>query len=183
MMSVRPEALVLFALPDAETAVLAARLSSSVLVMAVANAQNAVQAVLNVAQLGVPRTLLAGAVAAVACQRLVRRICETCREPAARPAAQTLALHGIGPDRAEGLRFFRGKGCPACNKVGYRGRRAIFEVVTASTELKYAIETGLSPHELEAAATAGGMTTLRERCLGLVTDGVTTFDELVRLKL
>jgi type IV pilus assembly protein PilB len=92
-------------------------------------------------------------------------------------------MHGIGPEQAKALRFFRGRGCPSCNKVGYRGRRAIFEVMTASPELSDAIEGELDAEELEGVAMATGMHTLRERCLDLVTEGVTTFDEYVRLKL
>jgi type II secretory ATPase GspE/PulE/Tfp pilus assembly ATPase PilB-like protein len=119
----------------------------------------------------------------VTSQRLVRQICRVCREPADPPPAQTLALHGIGPEQAQALRFFRGRGCPSCNKVGYRGRRAIFEVMTASPELSDAIEAQLGAEELEGVAMGAGMHTLRETCLDLVTDGTTTFDEFVRLKL
>src|SRR5205814_9173453 len=127
--------------------------------------------------------LLAGALSAVACQRLVRQICAVCRQPAEPPAAQTLALHGVGPEQAARLQFFQGEGCAACNKVGYRGRRAIFEVLTLSPEVKEAIEAGLSAEELEGVAVGSGMVPLRERCLALVAEGATTFDELVRLKL
>jgi len=183
MAAVRAEAMVLFAMPDAETATIASRLAASVLVLGVVAAQSAAQAALNLAQLGVPPALLAGALSAIACQRLVRQICAVCREPAEAPAAQTLALHGIRPEEARSLQFFRGKGCAACNKVGYRGRRAIFEVLTVSPEVKDALEAGASAEEIEAAAAAGGMVRLRERCLALVAEGATTFDELVRLKL
>jgi type II secretory ATPase GspE/PulE/Tfp pilus assembly ATPase PilB-like protein len=131
----------------------------------------------------VPRSLVAGALSVVTCQRLVRLICNVCREPASAPAAQTLALHGIGPEQAAALRFFRGKGCPSCNKVGYRGRRAIFEVLTTSPEIVDAVEGDYEAEDLEAAAVAGGMRPLRERCLELIAEGTTTFDELVRLKL
>jgi len=83
----------------------------------------------------------------------------------------------------ERLRFFRGRGCPTCNKVGYKGRRAIFEVMTASPEVKDAVDMGLSPDELETVAVGAGMRTLRDRCLALVAEGATTFEEFVRLKL
>ncbi len=183
MMAVRPEALVLFAVPDADTATMAARLAASVLVVAVVAAQTASQALLNLLQLGVPRALLSGALAAVTCQRLVRQVCEVCREPAEAPAARTLALHGVDAEQAQSLRFFRGRGCASCNKVGYRGRRAIFEVIAASPEVKEAVDRGLGADDLELAAAGAGMVSLRERCLTLVAEGVTTFDEIVRLKL
>jgi type IV pilus assembly protein PilB len=184
MIAVRPEAVVIFSLPDEATATVATQLAPSLLMVALLHAQTASQGVLNLLELGVPRPLVAGALAAVTCQRLVRQICGVCREPAEPPAAQTLAHHGIvGPEMFEKMRYFRGRGCPACNKVGYKGRRAIFEVMTASHEVKDGVEMGLSADELEAVAVGAGMRTLRDRCLALVAEGATTFDEFVRLKL
>jgi type IV pilus assembly protein PilB len=113
----------------------------------------------------------------------VRRICAHCRHPADPPAAQTLAHHGISAEEAQSLRFFRGTGCPSCNKVGYRGRRAIFEVLAGTDEVLAAVAADLGPDEIETLAAGSGMSTLRERCLGLVTEGVTTFDEFTRLRL
>jgi type IV pilus assembly protein PilB len=113
----------------------------------------------------------------------VRQICTVCRQQVDPPAAQTLAHHGIGAEEALTLRFFRGKGCPSCNKVGYRGRRAIFEVLSGSPELRSAVANDLAADDIELMATGGGMRTLRERCLGLVTEGVTSFDEFTRLRL
>ena len=183
VIAVRPEVVVLFAVPDAATAQLMTQLASSILVVAVLPAQGAAQAVAHLAQLGVPRPLLAGTLAAVTGQRLVREICGECREAAEPPAAQTLAHHGVGPERAAALRFHRGRGCPSCNRVGYRGRRAIFEVLSASPEVRSAVEDGLDPDELQAVASGAGMRTLHERCLSLVEEGITTFDEYVRLRL
>jgi type II secretory ATPase GspE/PulE/Tfp pilus assembly ATPase PilB-like protein len=183
MVAVKPEALVLFSVPDGATAGLACQLATSVLVIGVVTAQRASQALVNLLQLGLPRSLLASSLSAVTSQRLVRQICKVCREPAEAPPAQTLAMHRIGPEQAKALRFFRGRGCPSCNKVGYRGRRAIFEVMTASPELSDAIEGELDAEEIEGVAMGTGMHTLREMCLDLVMEGVTTFDEFVRLKL
>src|SRR5258706_8117155 len=99
------------------------------------------------------------------------------------PAPKTLAPHGITAEEAAALKFFRGKGCPTCNKVGYRGRRAIFEVMTGAAEVRAAIQAGLPAPELEAVAIGAGMKTLRARCLDLVREGSTTFDEFTRLRL
>ena len=183
VVSVRPEVLVLSGLPDRGSAGLAAQLASSMMVIATVPAQTASQAVSTVRHLDVAPQLLAGCLGAVTCQRLVRQICRICREPAEPPAPQTLAHHGISAEEAETLRFFRGKGCPTCNRVGYRGRRAIFEVLSAGTEIRSAIMKQLAANEIEAMAVSTGMTTLRARCLQLVRQGVTTFDEFVRLRL
>ncbi|HUG54209.1 MAG TPA: ATPase, T2SS/T4P/T4SS family [Vicinamibacteria bacterium] len=183
VVAVRPETLVLFALPDAATARIATQLGHSLLVVAVVPGRRATEAVAGLLQMGVPRLAVAGALAAVTSQRLVRQTCRVCREPAEPPPARTLELHGITPEEAASLRFFRGRGCPACNRVGYRGRRAIFEVLTATPDLQEAVEAGRPADDLETIALAAGMRTLRERCLALVSEGATTFDEFVRLKL
>jgi type IV pilus assembly protein PilB len=183
MVAVRPEVVMLSTLPDRAAATLAAQLASSVLVVAVIPAQTAAQAVTTLRQAGVPPQFLAASLAAVTCQRLVRQICRICRQPADPPAPQTLASHGIGPEVAARLHFFRGKGCPTCNKVGYRGRRAIFEILPGAQEIRAATLHGQGAPEIQAMAIEAGMVTLRERCLQLVADGLTTFDEFVRLKL
>lgn len=183
IVAVRPEVLILSTLPDRSTAMLATQLASSVLVVALLPAQTAAQGVIGLLQLGVPAQLLAGSLASVTCQRLVRQICKICRQPAEAPAPQTLAYHGIGPEEAAKLKFFRGQGCPSCNKVGYRGRRAIFEVLPGAPEIRSAIQNNLSAPEIEAVAVGTGMMTMRERCLQLIQEGVTTFEEFTRLRL
>ncbi len=183
VIAVRPEVLVLSAIPDPGTAALMAQLSSSVLTVAGMPAQSAAQAVNALIQQGVAPQAIAGSLAAVLCQRLVRQICVICRQPADPPAAQTMAYHGIAAEDAATLKFFRGKGCPTCNKVGYRGRRAIFEVLTGVAEVRAGVMSGVPAAVLEGIAVAAGMKTLRQRCLQLVREGVTTFDEFTRLKL
>jgi type IV pilus assembly protein PilB len=183
VVAVRPEVVLLSAIPDRATALLAAQLSSSVLVVASIPAQSAALGVGSLLEQGVPPQLLAGTLAAATCQRLVRQICRICRVQADPPAPQTLAYHGIGPEEAATMRFFRGKGCPTCNKVGYRSRRAIFEVLTGAAEVRSAAQSGLAAADIESVAIGAGMKTLRSRCLDLVREGITTFDEFVRLRL
>jgi type IV pilus assembly protein PilB len=183
MMATRPDVLLLSAVPDRSTALLAAQLASALLVVATLPAQSAGQALAAFLQAGVAPSLLASSLAAVICQRLVRTICRICRQPAEPPAPQTLANHHIDPEEAARFRFFRGRGCPTCHTVGYRGRQAVFEVLAAAPEIRAGIQAGLSVPDLEAAAVATGTRTIREQCLDLVREGVTTFDEFTRLRL
>lgn len=183
VIAVRPEVLLLFGVPDKGTAQLATQLSSSVLVIAVIPAPSASQAVSAFLDLGAPAAGVSSTLAAVTGQRLVRKICPICKEKTEAPASQTLALHGLTAPEADGMTFFRGKGCPKCNRVGYRGRRAVFEVLTAAPEVKSAVSFRQTVAELEALAIGAGMTPLRSRTLDLVRDGTTTFDEFVKLKL
>jgi type IV pilus assembly protein PilB len=183
VVAVRPEVVVLSSIPDRATALLATQLASSILVVGVLPAQSSAAAVTAMLELGVPPQLLAGSLAAVTCQRLVRQICKICRQPAEPPAPQTLAYHGISAEEAPRLKFFRGKGCPSCNKVGYRGRRAIFEVLTGAPEVRAAIQNNMSAQDIESISIGAGMTTMRGRCLQLVAEGLTTFDEFAKLRL
>jgi type II secretory ATPase GspE/PulE/Tfp pilus assembly ATPase PilB-like protein len=183
MVALRPDVLMLSAVPDYGTAVVAAQLASSLLVVGQATAASAARGLVAVRELGVPPQLLASSLGLVLGQRLVRTICRICQAPAEAPSAQTLAAHGIDRDEAQGLSFFRGKGCPTCNTIGYRGRRAVFEALTASPAVRSALERGQSASAIEAAAIESGMITIRERALGLVRTGVTTFDEFARLRL
>ena len=162
-------------LPLASSTAMRVELSRSGLLIA--------QAVAAFQNFGVAPHLVAGSLAAVTCQRLVRQICRICKVPADPPAPQTLAHNGISAEEAATLEFYKGKGCPTCNKVGYRGRRAIFEVMSGAAEVKAAILNGMAPPEVEAVAVGAGMKTLRNRCLELVRQGVTTFDEFAKLRL
>lgn len=182
VIAVRPEVIMLSAIPDRGTAQLVTQLASSILVIGVMAAQSAAQAISALQALGVAAPVLSGVLSAVTCQRLVRQICRICREPAEGPAPQTLAHHGISAYEAAGLQFFKGKGCPSCNKVGYRGRRAIFEVLAAAPEVRSAVLNGLPATDVESMAAGAGMVPMRERALALVREGVTTFDEFAKLR-
>jgi len=183
MVAVRPEVLMLSAVPDQTTAAVCCQLASSLLVVGMIHAPSAARGLVALRDMGVPAPLVAGALGLVTGQRLVRTICRICRIPAEAPSEQTLAAHGIDSDEARLLRFFKGKGCPSCNTVGYRGRRALFELMPASPEVRHALEAGEPADAIEKAAVGSGMVTMRERCLTLVRDGVTSFDEFARLRL
>jgi type IV pilus assembly protein PilB len=99
------------------------------------------------------------------------------------PPPQTLARVGISPEDGARLGFFRGKGCPSCNRVGYRRRQAIFEVLTGAPEVVSGIMNGLPLDDIAILARGAGMKMLRERALELVAQGVTTFDEFQSLRL
>ena len=181
--AVHPEVIVVSSIPDRNTATFLAQVATSVLVVALMPAQTAAQAITAIIGMGVSPSVLADSLTTVTCQRLVRRVCDICKVAAEPPAAQTLAARGIDPRTAQGLAFYRGKGCPTCNKIGYRGRVAVFEVMPISPEIRAGIRAGLGPDELDALAVAGEMRTMRGRCLELIQQGITTFDEFVRLRL
>jgi len=183
VVAVRPDAVVVFSLPDPESALLATQLAASVVVVCKVPASNAVQALMTLLDMGVPRHLLAGNLAAVTAQRLVRRVCRICRQPATPPPGPLLAQAGVDSSDAARISFWRGRGCPTCNRVGFRGRQAFFEVLSVTPEFATGLARGLDPTELEALAKAGGMRPLRDRALEAVGRGVTSFDEFEALRL
>lgn len=183
MVAVRPDALMVAAIPDRPTAMLVSQLASSLLVVGQVAATSAARAVVALRDQGIPPQLLAGSLGLVTGQRLVRQVCRICRVQVEPPPIKTLLAHGIDDDEARALQFFKGKGCPSCNTVGYRGRRAVFEVLPASESVRAAIEHGGGLRDIERAGLDSGMIGIRERCLALVRSGTTTFDEFARLRL
>jgi general secretion pathway protein E len=131
--------------------------------------------------LGVEAYALAPALRGVVAQQLVRAICPHCRESfeygdgvLGDPDFARVAAPGITPS------FSIGRGCDACFGSGYRGRRAIFEILTVDDAIRARIARGESALQIEEAAVAAGLLTLRQKAFKAVLEGVTTAEEVVR---
>jgi type II secretory ATPase GspE/PulE/Tfp pilus assembly ATPase PilB-like protein len=183
IVAVRPDAAVVFSLPDPQSALVATQLAASMVVVCKVPAAGAIQALMTLLDMGVPRHLLAANIAAVSAQRLVRRLCRICRQTVPPPPEPLLAQAGVDSTDAARISFWRGKGCPSCNRVGFRGRQALFEVLSSTAELTAGLSRGLDPNELETLARAGGMRPLRDRALEAVGRGLTSFEEFEALRL
>ena len=98
------------------------------------------------------------------------RSAASARCPPRPPAAQTLAAHGIDREEAQALQFFKGKGCPSCNTIGYRGRRAVFEAIPATRRgPRRARARRRRRRRSRRRRSTRGMISIRERALDLVT--------------
>ncbi len=131
--------------------------------------------------MGVETFLLTSSINLIAAQRLVRRICENCKEPADISAE---ALINLGVDPAEvggGFPTYHGRKCASCNETGYRGRLAIYEIMVMHESLKELILRGASSVEMKREAVKMGMSTLRMSAMQKVRDGLTTIEETVRV--
>jgi type IV pilus assembly protein PilB len=181
--NVQPDVIFLLDLGDKETANLACQLASSLLVIASFPAFGAAESVWRFNELGVPPLLLSRNLSLVLNQRLVRRICSDCREGGQTVDPKRLAAYGINADEAASLKLYRGTGCPSCNKIGYRRRKGVFEVMTVDRQVREALSHGPSLEGIEKAALNAGMETLRERCLRDVREGATSIEEFVRWRL
>jgi type IV pilus assembly protein PilB len=139
-------------------------------------AADALAAIYRILALGADPYLVSASVVAVLAQILVPRLCEHCRA-ATQPAmieAALLRQAGLQADRV-----FVARGCARCNGTGRRGRVAAFELLMPTEELRSAIERGAKIEEVREIVARGGMPTLREAGLRLVSDGLTSTQDLV----
>ena len=158
------------------------------LVLASIAARDAAEAMLRVLALGVAAGRFAPAVTAVLNQRLIRKLCERCKE-AYVPPPGTLAQMGIPEGRVPALYRQRtlppveGEPpiCPNCNGIGYRGRTAFFELLVVDEGVREALLQTPQLEAVRAAARAAGMATLQEEAVLLVAKGVTSLSEMLRV--
>ena len=127
--------------------------------------------------MGVEPFLVATALKGVISQRLVRRICPNCRVEYAASAEEQEMLH---LPYVPGRRFFKGKGCPMCFNTGYRGRTAVFEILTITHDIKRAIADNVPHSELMRVIGESDFKPLINDCIELVQQGVTTVQEAYR---
>src|SRR4029079_8925782 len=129
--------------------------------------------------MGVQNYLVASSVIAVLAQRLVRLICQRCKQPVQIPT-NVLEDAGIPPALAAKATFMKGKGCANCNKNGYRGRQGIFELMLVNAKIRELIFKNVSAVEIRKQAMTQGMKTLYVDGIHKVLRGVTTLEEIYR---
>lgn len=164
---------------DARTAhnAIQAALSGHLVVTSL-HTNSALGTVYRLQEMGIERFLIANAMAGVIAQRLVRTVCSECRHVS---QAQPHLLERIFDNVDEAPPVFRGSGCPRCNNTGYRGRTAVMEVLLMTESLRSAIADGQSMANLRRIAVEGGMVTFRDYARYLLTRGLTTPEEILRV--
>jgi type IV pilus assembly protein PilB len=176
-----PDLLMVGEIRDLETAKIALEAAmTGHAVYSTLHTNDAPAALTRLKDLGVEPSVTAAAISAVLAQRLVRRLCEECREPYESSKAD-LEYLGFTPAAIErGVTLYRGRGCPQCTK-GYRGRTGIHQLMVMDDDIASLVTAGAGHQELVAAAIAGGMTTLWQDGLGKAALGVTTIEEITRV--
>ncbi|MBI4888884.1 MAG: type IV-A pilus assembly ATPase PilB [Acidobacteria bacterium] len=165
---------------DFETAEIAVKAAlTGHLVLSTLHTNDAPSTINRLMNMGIEPFLVASSLNLVCAQRLVRRVCKHCVEPAPTPP-QALVNAGFTPEDARSVVPQRGKGCDKCNNTGYKGRVGLYEVMEVTDELRELILVGASGLELRRKAVEEGMLTLRQSGLRKVKEGVTTIDEVVR---
>jgi type IV pilus assembly protein PilB len=175
-----PDIILVGEIRDLETAQIAVQASlTGHLVLSTLHTNDAPSSIIRLLDLGMEAFLLTATLEGVIAQRLVRRICTGCKEPYT-PKEEELMELNLTPEDVRGRSFFRGRGCDRCNGSGYRGRTAIYEIMTLDDELRDMIMKQASTAVLREYSRKRGMRTLRESGLLAIYDGVTTIDEVVR---
>lgn len=181
--SIKPDVIFLLELGDKETATMLSQLAMSRLVVTTFPAFSAAESVWRFYELGVPGTLIGRSLSMVLNQRLVRRICPVCRDDGTTVDPRRLSHFGITLEEARALKIYRGKGCAECNRIGFKRRKGVFEIMTVDHRLRNVLSRSPTLAEIESVARESGMETLRERCLRDVSDGTTSIDEFIRWRL
>src|SRR5581483_832823 len=177
-----PDIIMVGEIRDLETAQIAIKAAlTGHLVLSTLHTNDCPATVDRLINMGVETFLLTSSINLILAQRLVRRICEQCKEPV---ETKPEVLLNVGIDPAEvgaGFATYRGRGCNNCGGTGYRGRLAVYEVMVMREELKELILKGASAMELKREAVKLGMSTLRMSALQKVREGLTTIDETIRV--
>ncbi|MFP3938661.1 MAG: GspE/PulE family protein, partial [Phycisphaerae bacterium] len=162
-------------LPTAEISVHASLTGH--LVFSTLHTNDAPSSIARLLDLGLEPYLITATLEGIVAQRLVRRVCNHCKEEYT-PSEEQLFELNLTPEEVEGRTFYRGRGCEQCRGTGYSGRTAIFELMLLDDELRSLIMDRRSTNVLREAARKRGMRTLREAGLLAIYDGITTIEEV-----
>ncbi len=167
-----PDVIMVGEIRDRETADIAIRSAlTGHFVYSTLHTNDAPSAITRLTDMGVENYLITSSLVSVLAQRLVRKICVHCKEPAG---------HRVAPT-GETMQVFKGRGCDSCFGSGYTGRVGIFEQMELNDEIRSLIMKNEDATKLTAAAKRNGMNTLREDGWLKVREGVTTADEVMRV--
>jgi type IV pilus assembly protein PilB len=165
---------------DFETAEIAVKAAlTGHLVLSTLHTNDAPSTINRLMNMGIEPFLVASSVHLICAQRLVRRVCSSCKQPHPMPPA-ALVQAGFSQEDANTVTPMKGQGCERCNNTGYKGRVGLYEVMEVGEELRELILVGASGLELRRKAIDEGMITLRHSGLRKVKDGLTTIEEVVR---
>jgi type IV pilus assembly protein PilB len=165
---------------DLETAEISIQASlTGHIVFTTLHTNDAPSAITRLRDMGLPTFLITATVEAVLAQRLVRKICTSCRTEFT-PAPEVCMELGMSPETAASKKFYYGKGCEKCNNTGYKGRMGIYELLVMNDPLRDMIVAETSLDEFRNACRKYGMKTLRESGMENIHAGNTTIEEVMR---
>ncbi|MBN2332333.1 MAG: type IV-A pilus assembly ATPase PilB [Deltaproteobacteria bacterium] len=176
-----PDIILVGEMRDLETAEISIKAAlTGHLVLSTLHTNDAPSTVTRLINMGVEPFLIVSSLNLIMAQRLARQICQNCREPEEIPV-KALIQAGIPEAKAAETVCFKGKGCGNCNNTGYKGRIALYEVMPMTDGLKTAVIEGANTIELKQMAIENGMKSLRQSGLSKMIEGVTSFQEVLRV--
>ena len=176
-----PDIVLIGEIRDKETVEIAIKASlTGHLVLSTFHTNDAPSAISRLLYMGIERYLLASALNLVIAQRLVRRICDHCKEPVTLNE-EALKHLGISKEQAENSVFYHGRGCPACGETGYLGRLPIFEFLDVDTAISEKIIASATESEIREASRQKGYGGLLDSGVIKVLEGLTTAEEVIRI--
>ncbi|MDR1141158.1 MAG: GspE/PulE family protein [Planctomycetaceae bacterium] len=181
MLRQAPNIILVGEMRDLETAQMGIQASlTGHLVFSTLHTNDAPGAITRLIDMGVPPYLVSSSVIGIMAQRLVRTICTKCKKPYV-PSELELREAGISVEQANKATFMKGRGCSSCNKSGFRGRMAIFELMMMTAKIREMTFKQASTVEIRKAARAEGMSTLYADGIRKVLRGLTTIEEVMRV--
>jgi len=176
-----PDVVMVGEVRDPETAEIAVRSAlTGHLVLTSIHTNDAPSALTRLTDMGVPPYVTSSGLIGAVAQRLVRKLCDRCKEPQT-VSWDRLVAAGMGEDEAMGLVVYQPVGCQECGMTGYAGRIAVFEVMEFDNHLQSLFLHNAPSYELQQAAVGKGMRTLRRDALDKVKAGITSLEEIDRV--
>jgi type IV pilus assembly protein PilB len=174
-----PDIILIGEIRDKETVEIAIKASlTGHLVLSTFHTNDAPSAISRFLYMGIEPYLLASTLNLIVAQRLVRRICEKCKEPV-ELSQEVLKRLKIDPEQAKNTVFHHGKGCSACGNTGYKGRLPIFEFLVMDSDIREMIISGQNERQIRAAARQKGYGGLFESGISNMLKGLTTAEEVL----
>ena len=179
MLRQAPNVIMIGEIRDLETATIAINASlTGHLVFSTLHTNDAPSAVARLVDIGVQPFLVSSAVRAIVAQRLVRKLCQNCKQPYEMTDAELKSL-GLDPSQLSEATIMHGAGCEKCKGTGYKGRMGIFEIFQIDDEVRHMVNEKASTIELRKRAREMGMRSLREDGIRKVLAGLTTPEEVI----
>ena len=176
-----PDVILVGEIRDRDTAEIAIQAAlTGHLVFSTLHTNDSSSAVTRLIDMGIEPFLVTSSVNAILAQRLVRRLCKTCREPI-EPERESLQSIGITPEMLAGKTIYRDKGCPDCLQTGHKGREGIFELLLIDDDIKTTILRTSDANAIKKVGVENGMISLRHDGVRKVLEGVTTIEEVFRV--
>ncbi len=181
MLRQAPNIILVGEMRDLETAQMGIQASlTGHLVFSTLHTNDSPGAITRLVDMGVPAYLVSSSVVAIMAQRLVRVVCQKCKQ-SFMPTESAIEAAGITPEMVEKATFAKGRGCGNCQGTGYRGRLGIFELLIMSTKIRELTFNQATTNEIRQSAISEGMRTLYWDAVDKALRGVTTLEEVFRV--